>query len=89
MRRCLELSNDEIGDIFKDWNEHGGLQGNFLVDLASELPHFKKGDAIKDSKGIVDDIQDKVVQDADDSEGTGFWTMRVSCFVKLKTLGTC
>jgi 6-phosphogluconate dehydrogenase len=60
LRSALGLSNDQIADVFKSWDEHGGLQGNFLVDLASELPKFKEGDAIQAGQGIVDDIKDKV-----------------------------
>ena len=40
------------------------------------MPRFKKGDGIQDSAGIVDDIEDKVTQDVDNSEGTGVWSMK-------------
>ena len=33
-----------------------------------------EGDGIRNSDGIVDDVKDKVVQDTDDTEGTGVWT---------------
>jgi len=78
MRHSMGMSNDEIADTFQEWDTYGGLRHNFLVELAAEIPHFKKGDAIKDTAGIVDDIEDKVTQDADDSEATGVWSIRES-----------
>lgn len=44
---------------------------NFLIDIGVDIntrrhPHDK-------SKFVLDKVMDKVVQDADDSEGTGPW----------------
>lgn len=46
----------------------------------NKFARFKQGDSIRDARGIVDDIDDKVTQDVDNSEGTGVWTMKVNNF---------
>lgn len=78
MHRALSLTNEEIADIFKKWNSTGELEKNFLIDIGEEALRFKHGDEVDDSKGIVEDIEDKVVQDVDNSEGTGVWTLKVN-----------
>lgn len=45
-----------------------------LIQLSALTSRFTEGDGVKDAKGIVDDVDDKVVQDSDDSEATGRWT---------------
>jgi len=69
------------------------LRGNFLIGIGFKGLRFKKGDGIKDDRGIVEGIEDKVTQDVDLSEasclphyradranvkGTGTWSTRVS-----------
>lgn len=86
------LSNDEIADIFDEWNgtkelesvkgegQVGGqgkeLADNFLIKLGADVMRFKKGDGLDLKEGIVDGIDDKVTQDIDNSEGTGVWSIR-------------
>jgi 6-phosphogluconate dehydrogenase len=67
------------------------LRGNFLIGIGFKGLRFKEGDGIKDDRGIVEGIEDKVTQDVDLSEvsseiyradsadvkGTGTWSTRV------------
>lgn len=68
------------------------LRGNFLVGIGFKGLRFKEGDGIKDDRGIVEGIEDKVTQDVDlsevscdtlhgfadaDLQGTGTWSTRV------------
>jgi len=72
----LGYSDREISDIFEKWNSTGELRDNYLLGIGVEILRFTHGDGIDDPKGIVEDIEDKVVQDVDESEGTGYWTFR-------------
>jgi len=74
LRRTYGLSNRRISDIFEAWNRDGPLRSNFLLGLGVDVLRFTEGDGIRNSDGIVDDVKDKVVQDTDDTEGTGVWT---------------
>ena len=67
------------------------LRGNFLIGIGFKGLRFKEGDGIKDDRGIVEGIEDKVTQDVDlsevsilpcrrasaDKQGTGTWSTRV------------
>ncbi|KAJ9604781.1 hypothetical protein H2200_010896 [Cladophialophora chaetospira] len=82
MKYNLEMGNDEIGKVFEGWNEEGSLKGTFLIQIGSEVCQRKKtpkGDEKGEGKGhggyVLDDVLDKVVQDDDSSEGTGFWSV--------------
>ncbi|KAI0397246.1 6-phosphogluconate dehydrogenase [Xylariaceae sp. FL0594] len=66
----LGLGNDEVGSILKSWNEQGPLRNCFLVSIGVDIQHAKD----KDGHHVVDHVRDKVVQDADEEEGTGIWT---------------
>lgn len=70
LHHTLGISNKDIKDIFAEWNTKGELSDNFLVDLGALITGFTHGDGITDRKGIIDDIEDKVTQDVDDSEGS-------------------
>lgn len=74
----LGMSNDEIADLFESWFKEGPLRGNFLIGIGYKGLRFKRGDGIKDERGIVEGIEDKVTQDVDLSEGTGTWSTMVS-----------
>lgn len=91
LHRTLRLSNDEIKDIFNDWNQRGELSDDFLVDLGAHILTFnvclstvcylrterrakqyvasQEGAGQKNQSGLVDSIDDPVVQDVDNSEG--------------------
>ncbi len=64
MKRGLNLTNQELADVFKKWNEDE-LQ-SFLIEITSEI-FLKKDD--ETGKEIVDIISDKA-----GSKGTGKWT---------------
>ena len=64
MKRGLELSNDELAQVFKEWNEEE-LQ-SFLIEITSEI--FLRKDS-ETGQEIVDIISDKA-----GSKGTGKWT---------------
>lgn len=82
LRTGLGLSEDEIGNIFKKWIDAGELKGNFLLKIGSDIcqrRQDKSGDEAGKNKGdgqhVLDEILDKVVQDDDDTEGTGYWSV--------------
>jgi len=80
----LGMTNDEIADLFEQWYndkvsfpakmgrsltvQSDMLRGNFLVGIGFKGLRFKEGDGIKDDRGIVEGIEDKVTQDVDLSE---------------------
>ena len=64
LRRGLGLNNDELHEVFKQWNE-GELQ-SFLIEITADI--FKQADD-KTSNRLVDMILDKA-----GSKGTGKWT---------------
>ena len=82
MKFCLDMSDDGIGKVLESWNSEGPLRNTFLVQIGSEVCRRKKtpeGDEKGEGKGengyVLDDVLDKVVQDDDGSEGTGFWSV--------------
>ena len=81
LHNALGISNDEIADIFESWNASGELKANYLISIGCQILHFKKGEGVEDKKGVVDDVEDKVVQDVDNSEGTGVWAVEVTAMV--------
>ncbi|KAL0939916.1 6-phosphogluconate decarboxylating [Colletotrichum truncatum] len=70
MVRGLGMSYSEIGKVFKDWNDSGPLHDCFLISIGVDISNAK------DEKGDnpLAHVRDKVVQDAEESEGTGNWT---------------
>jgi len=83
MHHSLDMTNDEIGDIFEKWNADGKMKNTFLIQIASEICKTKKtkqgdghGEGIGDSGYVLDDVLDKVVQDDDGSEGTCEWSVK-------------
>src|SRR5690625_3766123 len=64
MRDLLELSNDEIAAIFKEWNE--GELDSFLIELTADA--LTKKDA-ETGKPVIDIILDRA-----GNKGTGKWT---------------
>jgi 6-phosphogluconate dehydrogenase len=82
MKFCLGMSNDEIGSVLDRWNSQGSLKSTFLVQIGAEICQRKKtpkgdgqGQGTGESGYVLDDVLDKVVQDDDSSEGTGFWSV--------------
>ena len=71
MHHGLGMKYEEIADEWEKWNKEGELRENFLVSIGVDIcreidPETKKP--------MLDRIKDKVVQDAEESEGTGYWT---------------
>ena len=64
----LELSNDDIADLFEGWYKDGPLRGNYLIGIGYKGLRFKHGGGIDDSRGIVEGVEDKVTQDVDKRE---------------------
>jgi 6-phosphogluconate dehydrogenase len=65
------MSWDDVSDVMSGWNEGGELKGTYLVGLAGRVARTKK----EGGQHVVDEVLDKVVQDNDDSEGTGVWSI--------------
>lgn len=63
LRHGLNLSVDEIADIFLKWNK--GVLDSFLIDITANILKFKDDDG----EPMVDKILDKAGQ-----KGTGKWT---------------
>ncbi|KAH7276259.1 hypothetical protein FSOLCH5_005068 [Fusarium solani] len=70
MDKCLKMTGDEIGQVFDSWHAEGELRGNFLVSISGPICRTKSR---IDGGSLLHQIRDAVVQDANDSEGTGVW----------------
>ncbi|KAI7685121.1 6-phosphogluconate dehydrogenase C-terminal domain-like protein, partial [Hortaea werneckii] len=70
MRIGLGMSLDEVADIYDQWNSDGELKGTFLVWISRDICRKTN------SKGqrVLDEVEDKVVQDFTGEEGTGIWS---------------
>lgn len=87
MEKGLGMSFDEIAKVFKQWNEEGELvclafekedgqisgtlillqKDTFLIEIGAEICRQRN----EKGKHVLSDVEDKVVQDIDGSEGTG------------------
>jgi 6-phosphogluconate dehydrogenase len=76
LHALLGFSEDDIGYIFTNWTQNGELYNNFLLSIGGEIctRHYKGDDP--SSGHVLDDIEDKVVQDSDNTEGTGVWSVQ-------------
>jgi len=88
MNHCLDMEYPEIADVFESWtNEKDGpLFDNFLVGIGVDICRTK------DDQGqyVLATVKDKVVQDVDESEGTGTWSCEegVRLHVPFPTIAT-
>ncbi|KAF2457270.1 6-phosphogluconate dehydrogenase [Lineolata rhizophorae] len=71
MNKCLGMDYEEVATIFEQWNDRGPLKRNFLVSIGAHICRTRDP---KDGSYVLADILDKVVQDVDETEGTGVWT---------------
>ncbi|KAL1864049.1 hypothetical protein VTK73DRAFT_6251 [Phialemonium thermophilum] len=72
MNQGLSMTYEEIADVFDRWNrEDGRLQDNFLIAIGSRICRTRDPSS---GEYVLATVRDKVVQDADDSEGTGIWS---------------
>ncbi|KAL8873860.1 MAG: hypothetical protein Q9174_000740 [Haloplaca sp. 1 TL-2023] len=70
MTMGLNMSYDEIADVFAGWDADGELRGTFLVNIGADICRQKD----EEGKHILSIVEDKVVQDVDGTEGTGIWS---------------
>lgn len=68
LRKGLQLGNEEIHQLFKEWNE-GRLQ-SFLIEVTRDIFAFKENGS---DQYLVDLIKDQAK-----SKGTGKWTSQVA-----------
>lgn len=73
MKDILGLSNDEMGDVFDEWNK--GDMDSYLVEITRDILHKKADDA---DVHVVDQILDAAGQ-----KGTGKWTAQVALEVGM------
>ncbi|KIW91337.1 uncharacterized protein Z519_08233 [Cladophialophora bantiana CBS 173.52] len=68
------MQNDEISKVFQRWNIEGPLRSTYLIQIGAEICQRKQ---TSEGEGghVLDDVLDKVVQDDDNTEGTGFWSV--------------
>jgi len=64
LKRGANLNNDELYEVFKDWNN--GEMNSFLIEITRDI--FKQKDTLTDSD-LLDQILDKA-----GAKGTGKWT---------------
>ncbi len=64
MKRGLNISDDQLADIFKEWNN--GELNSYLIEITGNI--FRKTDE-KTGKRVIDEILDVARQ-----KGTGMWT---------------
>jgi 6-phosphogluconate dehydrogenase len=70
MTTCLEMTYEEVGEVFGRWNKTSPLRDNFLIDVGADMHRIKD----EQGKYVLANVRDKVVQDVNESEGTGIWT---------------
>jgi 6-phosphogluconate dehydrogenase len=63
LKRGLELSEDEIADIFVKWNK--GVLDSFLIEITANILKYKDDDGVPMVTKILDSAGQK---------GTGKWT---------------
>ena len=76
LRHQAGLTNDEIADIMEAWYKDGMLSDNYLIQLGFIGLRRKDGDESmgRVEDGVIEAMDDKVVQDVDGTEGTGTWS---------------
>ncbi|XP_078483772.1 6-phosphogluconate dehydrogenase, decarboxylating-like [Ciona intestinalis] len=63
MKDMLKMTNDEISDVFKEWNK--SELDSFLIEITTDITKFRD----TDNKHLLDKIRDAAGQ-----KGTGKWT---------------
>ncbi|CAI7678454.1 unnamed protein product [Penicillium pancosmium] len=84
MHDALGFDYKVIADIFADWNSHGELRDNYLLEIAVDMLRTKKSVGGTDQH-VLDEVLDKVVQDNDDTEGTPHWAIEESASRHIST----
>lgn len=75
MKRGLGLNNDELHDIYSEWND--GDLSSFLIKITADI--FKMPDDRTDG-GLID-----VIRDAAKQKGTGKWTSQDAMELQVPT----
>ncbi|KAI9742334.1 MAG: hypothetical protein M1818_003867 [Claussenomyces sp. TS43310] len=70
MNTHMDMKYDEIGEVFERWSSEGELKNMFLVKTGAEICERKN----EGGSHVLGEVQDKVVQDIDGTEGTGIWS---------------
>ena len=70
MTEGLGMSYEDISKEFTRWNDDGELKNTFLVGISAKICQTKD----EHGKYVLSYVQDKVVQDTDETEGTGIWS---------------
>lgn len=70
MNRFLNMNYEEIANTFEEWVRSGPLSDNFLLAIAVDICRTKD----EEGNYVLANVRDKVVQDVDETEGTGTWT---------------
>ena len=65
------MSYVDIASVWEQWLGKGELKGTFLLSIGVDICRQKDP---ANEKPLLKEIKDKVVQDVDESEGTGVWT---------------
>lgn len=68
LHRLGGLSNAELGDIFREWNQDGSELQSYLIEITGQI--FSKRDA-ETGQALVD-----VIKDTASMKGTGIWTVQ-------------
>jgi 6-phosphogluconate dehydrogenase len=64
MKSSLDMSCDEISEVFTEWNK--GVLGSFLIEITANILKFKQPD------GVTNTLE--IIRDAAGQKGTGKWT---------------
>ena len=67
MKDVLEMSNEEMHEVFKEWNK--GELNSYLIEITADILKFKE----KDGSYLIDNILDTAGE-----KGTGKWTAAVA-----------
>ena len=67
MKDVLEMSNEEMHEVFKEWNK--GELNSYLIEITADILKFKE----KDGSYLIDNILDTAGE-----KGTGNWTAAVA-----------
>lgn len=70
LTKGLQLSYEEVATILDNWNKSKELSDCFVDYIGVSINKARD----RDGHHVLEKVQDKVVQDVDETEGTGMWT---------------
>ncbi|KAF5664975.1 6-phosphogluconate dehydrogenase [Fusarium heterosporum] len=83
LTKGLQLSNDEAAGVFEQWNESDELHKTFLIWIAVNINKARDSQ----DRHVLNWIQDDVVQDTNNSEGTGAWSCEEAVRLHVPAVG--